>query len=94
MYELKKKIEKVVTSKFAWPEPSSFKKNLPGCVLTKVEKQCSRPALGISNSKLDESSAVRIGIFLVFLIFSRKISEHNLNYAVKLPYNPFHVIMH
>jgi len=43
MYELKKKIVKVFTSKFVGTGPSSFeKKNLPGRGLTKVEKHCSR----------------------------------------------------
>jgi len=39
MYELKK-IVKVVTSKFVGTGPSSYKKNLPGRGLTKVEKHC------------------------------------------------------
>jgi len=41
MYELKKKIGKVFTSKFVGTGPSSYeKKNLPGRSLTKVEKHC------------------------------------------------------
>ena len=42
MYELKKNIGKVVTSKFVGTGPSSYKKkkNLPGRGLTKVEKHC------------------------------------------------------
>ena len=44
MYELKKYIGKVVTSKFVGTGPSSYKKkkNLPGRGLTKVEKHCAR----------------------------------------------------
>jgi len=39
MYEFKKNIEKLFTSKFVGTGPSSFeKKNLPGRGLTKVEK--------------------------------------------------------
>ena len=39
MYELKKKVGKVFTSKFVGTGSSSYeKKNLPGCGLTKVEK--------------------------------------------------------
>jgi hypothetical protein len=41
MYELKKKIGKVFTSKFVGTGPSSYKKkNLPGRGLTEVEKHC------------------------------------------------------
>ena len=44
MYELKKKIGKIVTSKFVGTGPSSYKKkNLPGRGLTKFEKHCSKP---------------------------------------------------
>ena len=43
MYELKKKIGKVFTSKFLGPGPSLMKKNLPGRGLTEVEKHWSRP---------------------------------------------------
>jgi hypothetical protein len=43
MYELKKKIGKVFTRKFAGTGPSSYgKKNLPGRGLTKVEKHWSK----------------------------------------------------
>jgi len=40
MYELKKKIGKVLTSKSVGTGPSSYekKKNLPGCGLTKIEE--------------------------------------------------------
>ena len=42
MYELKKKIGKIFTSKSVGTGPSSYeKKNLPGRGLTKVEKHCS-----------------------------------------------------
>jgi len=41
MYELKKN-GKVFTSKFVGTGPSSYKKKLPGRVLTKVEKHCYR----------------------------------------------------
>ena len=71
-----------------------MKKNLPGHGLTKVEKHYSRLAFEMSNSNLDNSSAVLIGIFFGFLICLTKMSEHNLDYTVKLPYNPFQVIMH
>ena len=44
MYELKKKIGKVLTSKFVGTGPSSYKKkNLPGRGLTKVEKRWLKP---------------------------------------------------
>jgi len=43
MYELKKKIGKVLTSKFVGTGPSSYeKKNLPNRGLTKVEKRWCR----------------------------------------------------
>ena len=45
MYELKKKMEKLFTSKFVGTGPSVYKKkkkSLPGRGLTKVEKHCSR----------------------------------------------------
>ena len=42
MYELKKKIGRVLTSKSVGTGPSSCEENLLGRGLTKVEKQCFR----------------------------------------------------
>ena len=48
MYELKKKIGKVLTSKSVGTGPSSYeKKNLPGRGLTKDEKHCYRVSIWI-----------------------------------------------
>ena len=48
MYELKKKIGKVLTSKSVGTGPSSYeKKNLPGRGLTKVEKHWCRDMSGV-----------------------------------------------
>ena len=49
MYELKKKIGKLFTSKFVGTGPSYYeKKNLPGRGLTNVEKHWSKPRTKIS----------------------------------------------
>jgi len=49
MHELKKNNGKLVTSIFVETGPSSYKKNLPGRGLTKVEKRWCRGYGGYSN---------------------------------------------
>jgi len=59
MYELKKKIGKVFTSKFVGTGPSSYKKkNLPGRGLTKVEKHCTGVNFEVPSSS-DEPTYLR-----------------------------------
>ena len=74
MYELKKKIGKVLTSKSVGTGPSSYEKNnLPGRGLTKVEKHWSIP----SGSAFKNSTCC--SVFMCFIWLSERTAIFGFN---------------
>ena len=81
-----KNIGKVFTSYFVGTGPSSYKKNLLGRGLTKVEKHCSTPCLMQGGSGLVPDQPFHLGYVVGKLTFGQVLLEI-------LPFSPVRIIL-